>query len=373
MSVEDLARPCILECAPYVAGKPIEAVRRLLGLEDVIKLASNENPLGPSPKAMRAVAAMAPKMQYYPDDASTAVKEALAARWDLTSRHFICGNASMQLLELACKTLLNEDDEVVVGDPAFRVFGGLVRSAGGRLAPVPLKDHVHDLAAMLAAVTSRTKIVIVCNPNNPTGTVVDREALLAFLGKVPDTAVTILDEAYADYVEAPYPDPRDSIKAGPNVLVLRSFSKIYGLAGLRFGYGLAKPGLIDLLERARMPFPVNSLAQAAAIAALEDEEFRLRSVRENKAGKALMYRHLSAMGLGYILTEANFVAVRVGGDDRVIFEALLKEGVIVFAGANTGLPGYLRITVGTPPHIERCMEALGRVVTRLHWATPSLK
>lgn len=360
-----LVRPCIMECRPYVAGRPRKSVQQAVGREDVIKLASNENPLGPSPLAMEAVTRAVPDLNIYPDDASTELRERLAEHWGLTPQNILVGNGSMQILELICKTFVNEGERVISGHPSFRVFNGLVRAAGGYWDGVPLLDHVHDLDAMRAAIQRDTKIVIVCNPNNPTGTVVESAALREFAASFPADRVLILDEAYAEYCEpGSIPDFRELMALCPNLLVLRSFSKAYGLAGLRCGYAVGSTALINLLERARMPFVANSLALAGAEAALGDIEFLERSRANNRAGLARMYEGLTAMGLRYLPSHTNFLAVHVGENDLPYFDGMMAEGVIVFPGTNTDYRGWVRVTVGTPPQVERFLEATARVFER---------
>lgn len=338
----------------------------MLGCEDVIKLASNENPLGPSPRALEAVLRAAPEMHYYPDDASTELREHVADHWGLSPAQVLVGNGSMHILELICKTFLNEGDRVITGHPSFRVFNGLVRAAGGHWEGVPLQDGVHDLDAMRQAMGAGSKIVIVCNPNNPTGTVVEPHVLSDFAARFPSDQVLVLDEAYAEYCEpGSIPDFRELLLLCPNLLVLRSFSKAYGLAGLRCGYAVGSSTMINLLERARMPFVANALALAGAQAAIDDQDFIARGYANNRSGAARMREGLQALNLGSLPTQANFVAVRVGGDDLAYFEAMMQEGVIVFPGTNTDFPGWVRVTVGTPPQVERFLASTARVIARM--------
>jgi histidinol-phosphate aminotransferase len=361
-----LVRPCILECRPYVAGRPRKSVQQMLGREDVIKLASNENPLGPSPLAREAVVRAAAEMNAYPDDASSELRGRIAEHWGLTPAHVLVGNGSMHILELICKTFVNDGEKVVTGHPSFRVFNGLVRAAGGHWIGVPLREHLHDLEAMAAAITPDTKIMIVCNPNNPTGTIVDSEALRAFVAAFPRDQVLVLDQAYAEYCEpGAIPDFRELLPLCPNLLVLHSFSKAYGLAGLRCGYVIGSSALINLLERARMPFVANSLALAGAQAALDDDAFLERTRRLNRAGMARMEEGLRRLGLPWLPSQSNFLAVGVGGDDLAYFEAMLNEGVIVFPGTNTDFRGWVRVTVGTEAQVERYLQATAKVLPLL--------
>lgn len=364
-----LVRQCIMECRPYIAGRPRNSVQQILGREDVIKLASNENPLGPSPLALQAVLKAAPEIHYYPDDAATDLKARIARLWGLTPANVVVGNGSMHVLELICKTFLNEGERVITGHPSFRVFEGLVRAAGGHWVPVPLKDHVHDLKAMRRAITPDTKIVIVCNPNNPTGTVVDPVDLREFVAAMSRDQVLVLDAAYVEYCEqGTVPDCGELLEMCPNLIVLRSFSKAYGLAGLRCGYAVGSLALINLIERARMPFVVNVLALAAAQAALDDRQFVERSHANNREGIRRMISGLGSLDLRCLPTQANFLAVEIGGDDLAYFEAMLGEGVIVFPGSNTDMRGWIRVTVGTTPQIERFLESTARVLSILRGA-----
>jgi len=312
-----LVRPCILECSPYVAGRPREEVQRMLGIQDVLKLASNENPLGPSPMAMDAVRREIPGMHYYPDDSCRDLRGKLAQHWSLPPDRIVVGNGSMQILELLCKTFLNDGEEVITGVPAFRVFGGLIRAAGGVHVAVPLRQHVHDLEAMRAAFTSRTKMMIVCNPNNPTGTVVSPHDLREVARSIPRGVVLVVDEAYAEYTsDGALPDFREIMAICPTAVILRSFSKAYGLAGLRVGYAVASRELADYLERGRMPFVANRLGLAAASAALDDTEFVASSRANNAQGMRSMRAGLSRLGLFCVPSEANFMAVRVAISGR---------------------------------------------------------
>jgi histidinol-phosphate aminotransferase len=358
-----LVRACIMECQPYVAGRPREEVQKLLGHHDVIKLASNENALGPSPAAMAAVSAEVPHMHYYPDDAAMALREHIAERWGLKRQQVLTGNGSMQLLELLCKTFLNEGEEVIAAIPSFRVFGGLVRAAGGWLRSVPLRDHVHDLEAMAAAIGESTKIVIVCNPNNPTGTVVRPDDMRAFLKKIPPRVVVVLDEAYAEFCQdGAIADFREMLELCPTAIVLRSFSKIYGLAGLRLGYAMASVQMIDYLQRARMPFVANRLALVGGLAAYDDFDFVRETRANNFAGMERMRAALGDLAMQALPSQTNFLCIKLPVDDRDFVEKLMRQGVIVFPGSATDMPGYIRVTVGRPEEVERFLGTARRVL-----------
>lgn len=365
--MEKLAPRCreaILEIKPYVPGKPIEEVQRELGIKDVIKLASNENPLGPSPDAVMALREAVEKVYLYPDGNCYYLKEALAAKLEVSADQLIIGNGTDEILKMLAEAFVNPGEEIVVADPTFSEYEFAAQVMGGRAIKVPCRDFRHDLEAMAAAITDRTRLIFVCNPNNPTGTIVEQQELDAFLAKVPPHILVVLDEAYNEYVTSPaYPDSLGYVRAGqPNIIVLRTFSKIYGLAGLRVGYGISHPEIIKALNRVREPFNVNFLAQVAAIAALKDEYHVAKSKEVNTEGKEFLYQQLQALGLKYVPTESNFIFVDIGRDSREVFEKLLKKGVIVRTGDIFGYPSFLRITIGTRRQNQRLIDALREVL-----------
>ncbi len=358
MNVNDLAQPHVMSQPVYEPGKPIEYVARELGLDPatIVKVASNENPLGPSPRALKAVRAMLRETQLYPDGGCVRLREKLAAKLGLAPAQLAVGNGSNELLELLGHAFLGAGDEVVMGAPAFIVYKLVALLFGAKPVEVPLVEHKHDLRAMAAAVTPRTKLVFLACPNNPTGTANTEAEILAFVRGLPEHVVFVLDEAYAEYVENP-PDLRPLIAEGRNVICLRTFSKIYGLAGFRVGYGYAPAELIALLNRVRQPFNVNSLAQEAAIAALDDEAFVRRARRVNAAGLRQLVRGFKKLGLEVAPSAANFLLVRVGDGDAV-FQRLQKGGVIVRPVRGYGLPEWVRVTVGTRAQNERLLALL---------------
>lgn len=362
---ERLARSCILKCNTYIAGKSVDEVKRELGLKRVIKLASNENSLGPSPKAYKAMQSAISRVHFYPDDINFKLKKKLKKKLGIDEDCLIIGNGSTQLYELICKTFINEGEELVVAHPSFRVFNELINAAGGVFRAVPLKNHVHDLPAILSAVTGCSKIVVICNPNNPTGTVVSCKEIVDFLQKLPCDVIPVLDEAYVDFIEDKDYDSLNLLKENENLIILRSLSKIYGLAGLRIGYAVASPSIIDLMEKARMPFTVNFIAQAAAEAALDDEEFKRKSLKMVWEGKRKLYRELEKRGISFIHSQANFVAVNLKIDDLLVFNELLKEGIIVLAGTHMLMPGYIRVTIGKPAQMAKFIKALDKVLDRI--------
>jgi len=352
--------PDIRSLRPYVPGKPIEELQRELGLAHIIKLASNENPLGPSPKAVAALAGGHETLHRYPDGGAYRLRQAIADRWKVTSRHVILGNGSDEILGLLARTFLAPGDEAVMADHTFVIYKMEVTAAHGKPVVVPLVDWTHDLSAMAQAVTPRTRLLFVCNPNNPTGTMVPAEAVDRLMAQVPPDVIVIFDEAYFEYVRDPqFPDTMAYVKQGRNAIVLRTFSKIYGLAGLRIGYGVTTPEINDLLNRVRPPFNANSLAQRAALAALDDDEHVARSRTVNEAGMEQIVAGLRGLGLSPIPSQANFVYFDVKRDGRQVFGALLREGVIVRHIEGT----MLRVTIGRSDENDVFLHALKNVLS----------
>jgi histidinol-phosphate aminotransferase len=349
---------------PYVPGKPIEEVKREYGLTDVIKLASNENPLGPSPKVLAALHAALEEINFYPDAQSYYVREALSQRLGLPAEQIALGNGADGLIRETCVAFLEEGDEVIVSKSSFPVYDVSTQVMCGRLVKTALKDGGLDLAAMAAAITPRTKIIFVCNPNNPTGTIVTAAEVEQFMAKVPKTVLVVLDEAYYEFVDSPeYPDSLRYVREGrKNVLVLRTFSKVYGVAGIRLGYGMACAEVMTALQAVRESFPVNRLAQAAGLAALEDREFLQKTIEMNQAGRVYLYRELERLGLTCVRSHTNFVLVKVGAHAGQVFQGLLRQGVIVRPCTGYDLPEYLRITVGTAEQNARLVKALETVL-----------
>ena len=363
-----IAPPHVAAIAPYQAGKPIEELAREFGLDpaQIVKLASNENPLGMPESARLAIVAATAHLGRYPDPAGFELKQALSARWSVPQNWLTLGNGSNDILELVASALLEPGSSVVYAQHAFVVYRLATQARGARHLVVPAKDFGHDLSAMLEAIDGTTRVVFIANPNNPTGTYLPNAQLEAFLEAVAQrhgTRVTVvLDEAYNEFLE---PEQRvDSVglvKRYANLLVSRSFSKAYGLAGLRVGYAIAQPALTDLMNRVRQPFNVNSLAQAAAIAALQDIEFLAKSFTVNREGKAQLQQGFAKLGLTFVPSYANFVLVKVGDAARVNLE-LLKRGVIVRPVAGDGLPEWLRVSIGLPHENQKFLEALAAVV-----------
>ena len=356
--------PALANLPVYQPGRPIDEVARDFGLpvESMIKLASNENPLGPSPKAIAAMREAVAQVHLYPDGSAFHLKQRLAARLGVEPAHLILGNGSNELLEFVGHALLGPDTEVVVSDYCFAVYPIVTHLFGARLVSVPAQRYGHNLQAMLAAVTPRTRIMFVANPNNPTGTLAPRADIVNLVNQVPDHVLLAMDEAYLDFLADPVdlvPLVRDRVR--PNLLLMRTFSKIYGLAGLRLGYGIGCRDLIAALEKIRQPFNINSVAQAAALAALEDDD-HLRATRQNNAaGLQFLEAGFRRLGLEHVPSAANFVLVKVG-DGQAVFQALQQQGVIVRPMGGYRLPEWIRISVGTSAENVRGLEALKKAL-----------
>ncbi len=353
--------PDIASLSPYVPGKPIDELQRELGLARVVKLASNENALGPSPKALAALTEGVSTLHRYPDGGAYRLRGALADRWKLTPDHIILGNGSDEILGLLARTFLAPGDEAVMADQTFVIYKMEVTAAHGRPVVVPLKDWRHDLPSMAEAVTDRTRLLFVCNPNNPTGTMVSKTEVETLMARVPDHVVVVFDEAYFEYVRSPHvPDSLAYVKQHRNVIVLRTFSKIYGLAGLRIGYGMTTPEIAGYLNRVRPPFNANSLAQRAALAALEDDDHVAASRALNGTELEVVRAGLVCLGFSPVSSETNFLYFDVGRDGRAVFEALLREGIIV-----RHIEGrMLRVTIGRPEENQAFLTALKKVLTQ---------
>lgn len=377
-AVLDHAQAGIRALQPYQPGKPVETLERELGIARALKLASNENPLGPSPRAIEAIRAAAASQHVYPDGAGFALRTALAETLGVDARGITLGNGSNELLELIARVWLAPGRRAVFSAHAFAVYPLVTQACGAEGVAVPAlpaddarQPYGHDLAAIARALDARTRVVFLANPNNPTGTWFDATALDSFLAQVPSDVVVVLDEAYCEYVTEPtYPDGVARLPRWPNLIVTRTFSKIYGLAGLRLGYAVSSPEIADLLNRARQPFNVNALAQVAGLAALADTEHVARSVAVNRDGLRAVTDALQARGHRVLPSVGNFVAFHVarGGDAvsaSAVYDGLLREGVIVRPVENYGLPGFLRVTVATADENAAFLAALDRVMDRL--------
>jgi histidinol-phosphate aminotransferase len=361
MTLSALVNPSVLTQPVYEPGKLIEDVARELGLDPagILKLASNENPLGPSPLAVAAATRALAHGELYPDGGCFVLRQKLAARHGLAAEQFVVGNGSNEILELLGHVFLRPGDEVVMGAPAFIVYKLVALLFGARPVEVPLVDHRHDLDALARAVTPRTKLVFLPSPNNPTGTANTEAEIHAFVRALPEQVVFVFDEAYAEYLDNP-PDLQPLLAEGRKVVGLRTFSKIFGLASLRVGYGYASPELAGLLNRVRQPFNVNAIGQAAAVAALDDAEFTARARATNASGLSQLASALAGRGLEIVPSVANFLLLRVGDGARV-FAELQRRGVIVRPMKPYGMPEWVRVTVGTAAQNERFLAALDEV------------
>jgi len=350
----------IARLVPYVPGKPMEELERELGISDSIKVASNENPLGPSPKAVQAVRAALKSLNRYPDGNATLLKEKLAAALQVKPEMLVTGNGSNEVLELVAATFMQPGDHAVISEHAFVVYDLAVESRGLTKTVVPPgKNFGHDLAAMARAVQPNTRLLFIANPNNPTGTMATRAEVDALLESLPEQVIVVLDEAYFEYVDHPdYPDGVALVKAGRPVVATRTFSKIYGLAGLRIGYGIMSVEMAEYMNRVRQPFNTNSLAQAAAMAALDDHDFVRRSRETNRRGLAFLYKEFKRLKIESIPSVANFVLMKSPMDAKVLYDRLLHQGVIVRPMGGYRLPQWLRVTVGTPKENRRFIQAL---------------
>lgn len=361
MNIIDQVPEYIRSLIPYAPGKPIEEVEREYGIEGSVKLASNENPLGPSPRAVKALQERLPQLHLYPDGDCFYLKQGLAAKFGVSPERLIFGNGSNELIELAVRTFLQPGDEAVMAHQAFVIYRLVAQAAGGSCKIVPLKDFSHDLEAMARAITPKTRLLFLANPNNPTGTIYRKKEWERFLERVNPEVLLIVDEAYFEYVgDADYPDSL-AYHRGRAILTLRTFSKIYGLAGLRIGYGIGAKEIIDLMHRVRQPFNVNAAAQWAALAALDDHEHVKRSLEINREGMSYLTKEIASLGLEQIPSQANFILIRVGNGQGV-FDQLLRRGVIVRPMGGYDLPKYIRVTIGTMEENSRFINELRDII-----------
>ncbi|MCF7987400.1 MAG: histidinol-phosphate transaminase [Methylovulum sp.] len=354
-----LAVAGVQQLIPYKAGKPIEELERELGLTQIIKLASNENPLGPSPKALAAIQHALPELALYPDGSGFHLKQALAKKFAVDVSQITLGNGSNEILELIARAFLTPNLDVVFSQHAFAVYPLVTQAAGAHAIVVPALHYGHDLTAMAQAVTAKTRVVFIANPNNPTGTLLTQTELEAFIGALPETVVCVLDEAYFEFVnQMAAINSIDWLAKFPNLIITRTFSKAYGLAGLRIGYSFSSPELADILNRVRQPFNNNSLALIAAQAALTDEVHLHQTLANNSAGMLQLTEGFQALNLEWIPSAGNFVAVDLKREALPIYDALLRKGVIVRPVANYEMPNFLRISIGTLSENQRFLHML---------------
>ena len=366
-----LVRPQVAEMTPYQPGKPISELQRELGIKQVIKLASNENPLGCSPRATAAIQNHLTDLSLYPDGNAYALKQALSEHLGVQPEQLVIGNGSNEVLELVARAFAAEGDEIIYAQYAFIVYALSAKAVGATGVEVPAKGYGHDLPAMAKAVTDKTKVIYLANPNNPTGTLFGRAEWEAFMAQVPEHVMVVLDEAYLEYVEADdYPNGLDYLDRYPNLVITRTFSKAYGLAGLRVGYLVGHPQVVDYLNRIREPFNVNSLALVAAESALQDQGFIQRSVALNRQGRAALIEFLERHQLAYIPSAGNFVTVEIGEKAAEVNQALLQNGVIVRPIANYGLPHHLRISIGSASEMQYLVRVLREVLLAMQIIEP---
>lgn len=362
MSVWTYANPQLKDLVAYEPGKPIEELARERGLkpEDIIKMASNENPLGPSPKALEAMHAALAECNIYPDGGGYKLRQAIADKFSVKMSQVVLGNGSNEIIEFIGHAFLKPGDEVITAEHAFVVYKLMATLFGATTIEVPDPGYVHDLDAMLAAVTPRTKEIFIANPNNPTGTLVSQEQIDRFMDKVPPHVVVIFDEAYYEFLDNP-PDTMKYVREGRNVMLLRTFSKIQGLAGLRIGYGIGSEEVVGVVQKTRQPFNANSIAQAGALAGLLDQEHQNKTKQVTDDGRAYLQVEFGRMGLEYVPSYANFVLVKVG-DGNAVFQKMLDKGIILRAMAAYKLPDWVRISVGTMEQNIKCIATLKEVL-----------
>jgi len=368
-TIQQLATRGVQALKPYAPGKPLSELEREYGIQNAIKLASNENPLGPGPGVLAALRAQFGDLARYPDGNGFELKAVLAGKHDVPMESVTLGNGSNDVLELVARAFLSPDSAAVFSAHAFAVYPLVTQAIGACCNVAPAHNggrgpmYGHDLDAMAESIDAQTRVVFIANPNNPTGTWLGDNELRSFVERVSDDVIVVIDEAYFEYVsEAGYPNAMAWVPEFPNLLVTRTFSKAYGLASLRVGYGVCQPELADVLNRVRQPFNVNSFAQAAAVAALDDKAHLQHSVRVNQQGMRQLVNGFQALNLEFIPSVGNFVSVDVGRDPAKVYEALLHEGIIVRPVDNYGLPGYLRISIGLAEENKRCLDAMARVL-----------
>ena len=361
--LKKLARRRIFDIEPWPAGKPIEEVMEELGLSDLAMMATNENPLGPSPKAVKAMEEAIRDVNFYPDGPCLRLKRKVARRLGISDDMVAFGNGADSCIRMVTSAFVNDGDEVIMADPTFPVYSIFTRVMGGEEVFVPLKDYTHDLKAMKKKIGPRTKLVCICNPNNPTGSIVRKAELDDFFRDLPANVIVVLDEAYFEFVSDPeFPDGLDYVKDGRKVIVMRTFSKLYGLAGLRIGYTMGGSEMISVLERVREPYTVSGVAEEAALAALDDREFVDRVIENNEKGRSLLYAGLERLGLDYVPSHTNFLFVDLETDAKKVTEAMLRRGFLIRPGTPWKLPTCVRITFGTEAQNEAFLLALEKAL-----------
>jgi len=354
----------LLKIKPYQPGRPIEEVKRELGLKDVVKLASNENPYPPSPKVIQALHQAARGVNRYPDGGCYYLRREMARRWKLDPRQLIFANGSDELIIMSLRALTERGDVVITAQPTFMIYAIASKVIGAKIKTVPLRSFHYDLDGMAAAVSARTRVIFIGNPDNPGGQYIPKKQIERFLKKIPKRVAVFMDEAYYEYAcqERDYPDTVKLVKRYPNVIISRTFSKMYGLAGLRIGYGIANPKMIDLISRVREPFNVNSLAQAAALACVRDRSYYRGVARKIERQRSYFYRQLTGLGVPFVQTYTNFILIRVGNNARDLAKRLLHRGIIVRDMTVWGLQDYIRVTIGTQTENRKFIKVLKKSI-----------
>lgn len=360
----DLALAGVQKLVPYVPGKPVDELQRELGVTDIVKLASNENPLGTGSRVAAAILKAVPELTRYPDGSGFALKSALSEKLGIHPEQITLGNGSSEILELMMRTFVAPEHEVVFSQHAFALYPILTQAVGAQARVVPAKNYGHDLVAMRAAIGDKTRLVFIANPNNPTGTLLDKQELHAFIASLPATVLCVLDEAYYEFVDpALRADSIDWPLQYPNLVIARTFSKAYGLAGFRIGYGISSPDIADLLNRVRQPFNSNALALVAAEAALSDQDYLQQTLSLNQAGMLQLTDAFKALDLPWLPSSGNFISVDVKQSGLAVYQALLAKGVIVRPVANYEMPQFIRVSIGTADENQRFITALTQVLT----------
>ncbi|HLV10335.1 MAG TPA: histidinol-phosphate transaminase [Halanaerobiales bacterium] len=363
MIIEKLMRNEVKRIKPYIPGKPIKEVKEEYGLENIIKLASNENPLGCSERVREIILSELDNLNRYPDGANRSLRKILSEKLEVSQDMLIPGNGSDGLLKILAESFLTSEDQVIISQPTFVEYLFISHLMGSQLIRVYMDNYHQNLAAIADAVTSNTKMIFLTNPHNPAGTIFRKKEFKEFINSIPDDIIVVVDEAYSEYVcDETYPDTIPYINDGYNIVVLRTFSKAYGLAGLRIGYAITLPEIIEIMTKVRDPFNVNHLAEMAAIAALEDQDFFEETIRANEEGKQYLYGEFEKRNLKYVPTEANFILLDINMDAGKAFKRLLKQGVIVRSGDPLGYPGHLRITIGTLEECKFLMKSIDKIL-----------
>lgn len=358
-----IVRDAILGLKAYQAGKPIDEVKRELGLDDIIKMASNENPLGCSPEVQKVIANLAAGVNLYPDASNYELKKELSKHLGVSTERIFCGAGSDLLIRVICSLFVNSGDVTIMPEISFQRYEDSTQLMGGKIVKVPMKNHGIDIERTINEINEKTRIIWLCTPNNPTGPILSKDELIYALDRIPEGVIAVVDEAYSEYVtDEKYPDTIPLLDKYENMIILRTFSKAYGLAGLRLGYGIASKEITQYMNTVIGPFDTNIIAQAAAIAALRDQEFLKRVVDENTRGKNYFYREFERIGLEYIVTEANFIMVNLNTDDKSVFGELLKRGIITRPGHLFDMNGWLRVSIGTMPQNMRFISELEKIL-----------